>query len=106
MFFSSGSAGSSRQGITALGPQIRYAPVPKWSNFSIQSSFVFPIGSDLTGSDSQPFIDWDGATWNTQVFNDFPIGNSFSLFTEIDFLLEDIGHINRFFNPSNNYFKL
>lgn len=96
---------SDRQGITAFGPQIRFAPVPKWENFSIQSSFVFPIGDDLAGSATQPYIDWTGATWNTQIFNDFPIGTNFSLFTEVDILLEDIGkesegNINRFSTPA------
>lgn len=101
---------SNRQGLTAFGPQIRYAPVPKWQNFSIQSSFVFPIGEDLTGSATQPFIDWKGATWWTQVFNDFPIGTNFSLFTEVDFLLEDIGRSsegfsNRFSTPATVIFS-
>ena len=100
------NAFSSRSGLTALGPQIRYAPVPKWENFSIQSSFVFAIGSDLDGgSGTQPYIDWDGATWWTQFFNDFSIGDKFSLFTEIDLLIEDIGsneegHINRISTPA------
>ncbi len=102
--------GSARQGFTAFGPQIRYAPVEKWTNFSIQSSFVFPIGEDLAGSATQPYIDWTGATWNTQLFNDFPLGNNFSIFTEIDFLLEDIGasedgHINRFSTPATLIFS-
>ncbi len=97
---SSGTDVSSRQGITAFGPQIRYAPVEKWTNFSIQSSFVFPIGEDLAGSSTQPYIDWNGATWWTQFFNDIPLGNSFSLFTEVDVLLEDIGGINRLSTPA------
>ncbi len=100
----SSEAISARQGITTLGPQIRYAPVEKWTNFSVQSSFVFAIGDDLTGSATQPFIDWDGATWNTQFFNDFPIGTNFSVFTELDVLIEDIGssadgRINRLSTP-------
>jgi hypothetical protein len=42
----------------------------------------FPTGDDLAGrSGEQRFIDWDGPIWWTQVFNDFPIGNKFSLFT-------------------------
>ncbi len=102
--------GSGRQGLTAFGPMIRYAPVEKWTNFSIQSSFVFPIGEDLAGSSTQPYIDWTGATWWTQLFNDFPIGNNFSLFTELDFLIEDIGksedgHINRFSTPATLIFS-
>ena len=99
----SGGALSTRSGVTAFGPMIRYAPVPEWKNFSIQSSFVFAIGDDLSGSASQPYIDWDGPTWWTQFFNDFSIGNSFSLFTEIDLLIEDIGrldsHVNRLSTP-------
>jgi len=105
VFGSASPEGSSRQGLTAFGPQIRYAPVEKWTNFSIQSSFVFPIGEDLAGSSTQPYIDWTGATWHTQFFNDFPIGNNFSLFTELDLLIEDIGassnnHINRISTPA------
>lgn len=102
--FESDTDFNSRSGLTAFGPQIRYAPVPKWTNFSIQSSFVFPIGTDLAGSNTLPYIDWGGATWNTQFFNDFTIGNNFSLFTEVDIIIEDIGateegHMNRFSTP-------
>jgi len=102
--FGSDLPSNSRSGITAFGPQIRYAPNPKWKNFSIQSSFVFAIGSDLAGSNTQPYIDWSGPTWQTQFFNDFSIGTKFSLFTEIDLLLEDIGsssngHVNRLSTP-------
>jgi Protein of unknown function, DUF547 len=86
--FKSGEEGSFRQGLTGIGPQIRWAPKPEWSHFSVQSTFLFPIGDEL---EAQPFIDWNGAVWNTQFFNDFSIGSSFSLFTEVDVLLEDIG---------------
>lgn len=101
----SSDAASARQGITAFGPQIRYAPVEKWTNFSIQSSFVFPIGTDLAGNATQPYIDWNGATWNTQFFNDKSIGTNFSLFTELDVLIEDIGGINRFSTPATLIFS-
>ncbi len=107
---SGGDSRSSRQGLTAFGPQIRYAPVESWTNFSIQSSFVFPIGSDLAGSSTQPYIDWTGPTWNTQFFNDFSIGQNFSLFTELDLLIEDIGsqgagHLNRLSTPATLIFS-
>ncbi len=97
VFKSKDNAGS-RAGFTGVGAQIRLAPVPAWKNFSIQSTFTFPVGDDLqglydgvTGEELKPFIDWNGPIWNTQFFNDFSIGNSFSLFTEVDFLLENIG---------------
>lgn len=97
--------GSTRSGLTAIGPQIRYAPIKAWKNFSIQSSFVFAIGEDLAGNDDQPFIDWNGGTWWTQFFNDFSIGNKFSLFTEIDFLIEDFGQSNRISTPATLIFS-
>ncbi len=92
---------SQRSGITSIGPQIRYAPVERWSNFSIQSQLLFATGEDQEGNSSQPFIDWTGATWWTQFFNDFAIGDNFSLFTEIDFLIEDLGkgNLNRISTP-------
>lgn len=97
--------GISREGVTAFGPQIRYAPFPQLQNFSIQSSFVFPIGEDLAGNATQPYLDWNGATWITQFFNDFTIGDNFSVFTEIDVWWEDIGkqengNINRVGTPA------
>ena len=92
----SGENGSARHGVTTIGPKIRWAAFEKLPNFSIQSAFWFPIGEELEGSSTQPFIDWNGFTWWTQFFNDFTLNESFSLFTEIDFLWEDIG------NPENN----
>ena len=108
--FGSDDVGSSRSGLTAIGPQIRYAPNPNWPNFSIQSSVTFPIGDDLAGNSEQPYIDWNGVQWWTQFFNDFSIGNKFSLFAEIDLLIEDIGapdnnHINRISTPATLIFS-
>lgn len=91
--FGSGDASAFRQGITTIGPKIRWAPFEKLPNFSIESAFWFPIGEDLEGNGELPFIDWNGATWWTQFFNDFTLGSKLSLFTEIDILWEDIGDV-------------
>jgi len=80
-----------RQRITAIGPQIRWAPSKSWTNFSIQSSLTFPLGSDLSGNSESPFLDWSGPVFLTQFFNDKSIGDKFSVFTEIDLLIEEIG---------------
>lgn len=101
----------SRTGLTAIGPQIRVAPVPSWENFSIQSSFVFNVGDELEGNADQPYIDWDGPTWWTQFFNDFSIGDKFSLFTEVDFIIDDLGsedegHLNRISTPVTLIFSM
>jgi len=97
--------GNTRRGFTTIGPKIRWAPVPQWSNFSVQSAFWFPIGEELEGNGTEPYIDWNGATWWTQFFNDFSLGQQFSLFTEIDFMWEDIGaeedgYLNRISTPA------
>ncbi len=100
--------GDNRQGITNFGPKIRWAPTAKLPNFSIQSAFWIPVGSDLEGNDTERYIDWDGATWNTQFFNDLSIGTNFSLFTEIDLLWEDIGgadDLNRVSTPATVIFS-
>ncbi len=86
------SVTSSRNGITGIGPKIRWAPTSALPNFSVQSTFQFPVGDGLEGINDKPFIDWNGAIWYTQLFNDFSIGNNFSLFTELDFWIEDIGN--------------
>lgn len=105
---------AGRQGITAFGPQIRIAPFPSLKNFSIQSSYVFAIGDELEGNFQDPFIDWNGATWITQFFNDFTLSPNVSLFTELDVILEDIGSsddgaLNRFSTPATvilSYFPI
>jgi hypothetical protein len=87
---------NNRSGFTNAGPKIRWAPTAKLPNFSIQSQFWIPIGSDLGQTATQPYIDWDGSTWLTQFFNDFTLNDKFSLFTEVDITFEDIGGIDRF----------
>ena len=79
-----------RTGVTTIGPKVRIAPVAKWPNFSIQSALWFPVRRDWEGSADRPYLDWNGPTWWTQFFNDLSIGSSFSLFTEVDILWEDI----------------
>jgi hypothetical protein len=85
-----------RQGITTIGPKIRWAPVPKWGNFSIQSTLWIPLEKDLEGiydqgENNKIYADWNSPTFWTQIFNDFSLGSNFSLFTEVDFLWEDLG---------------
>lgn len=97
--FDNGESATHRSGITSIGPRIRFAPFKSLENFSVQTTLAFPIGNELTGNESQPFIDWNGATFNTQLFNDHSLGSNFSIFTELDFLVEDIGGLGRFSTP-------
>ncbi len=90
--FKSLNASSDRQEVSGIGPLIRWAAVPKWTHFSIQSSLLIPLDKDLSGNAlMQPYVDYDGLIWFTQFFNDLTINNKFSIFTEVDFLIEDLG---------------
>ena len=81
-----------RHGLTFVGPQVRWAPVEKWGNFSIQSQFLIPTGKDNEGiNGAGTYLDWGKPRWLTQFFNDKSIGGNFSLFTEADISFEDLG---------------
>lgn len=86
-----GEATNQRHGVTGFGPKIRWSPYEKYGNFSIQSTLLFTPRNDQEGDGVEPFIDWNNPTWITQFFNDFTIGNNFSLFTEFTIFIEDIG---------------
>ena len=109
--YDNGEATTSRSGLVSIGPKVRIAPFEQLPNFSVQSALWIPLGDDLTGAATgQRFLDWDGPTWFTQFFNDFPIGDKFSAFAEVDVLLEDIGaeedgRINRFSTPVTGIFS-
>ena len=100
------TAGAFRQGLTGFGPKVRIAPFPRLENFSIQSTYYVSTLADAPGtSDGLRFIDFGGDTWITQFFNDVALGSRFSLFTELDLTLEDIGRseegrANRFSTPA------
>jgi len=57
-----------RQGITTIGPKIRWAPVPKWGNFSIQSTLWFPLEGDLEGGNNTEGQNKIYADWNSPRF--------------------------------------
>lgn len=95
--------------VSNLGPKIRWAPNPKrFPNFSIQSAFWFSTSSQSEELANGRFLDWSNATWITQFFNDFTFGDKYSLFTELDFIWEDIGgadQFNRFSTPATLIFS-
>jgi hypothetical protein len=92
---------NTRYGVTTVGPKVRFAPLNSLPKLSVQSAFWIPLGDELAGGSQGPYIDWDGASWVTQIFNDFSIGENFALFGELGIWLEDIGEDrnNRFSTP-------
>jgi hypothetical protein len=65
----------SRNGITYVGPKIRYNPLKRVMNLTAQTAFLFPIGSDREGVLSdQPFLDHNEVTLFTQLFYENGVG--------------------------------
>jgi hypothetical protein len=93
----------NRTAISGFGPKVRFAPFNTLPNFSVQSALWIPLADQLEGGDNLRFSDWNNPTWFTQLFNDIPLGNYFSVFTELAIVLEDIGgaedDLNRFSTP-------
>lgn len=75
----------SRTVVSAIGPRVKFVPFNNIGNFSVQSSFLFPIASELETRDGF-FTAHDRYTWFTQFFYDQRLNNKWRLFLEADFL--------------------
>lgn len=81
LWFSEGDF--SRTVVSAIGPRIRFVPIPSIPTLSIQSSFLFPVANDL----EDPFFTaHDRYTWFTQLFYDWKLSDKWRIFAELDFL--------------------
>ncbi|MBN4072881.1 DUF547 domain-containing protein [Crocinitomix catalasitica] len=80
---------STRFGITAIGPRIKWQPFKKVHNFSIQSTALFPTirhpegFTDPTGVNSLSWADWNRITWWNQFFFD-KTWPKVQIFAEVD----------------------
>ncbi|MDQ3142732.1 MAG: DUF547 domain-containing protein [Bacteroidota bacterium] len=74
----------SRTAITNLGPKIKFVPIKKFQRLSIQSTFLFPIASDLEGtSNSKPYLSAHSYFFINQLFYDQPINSKIQLFFQV-----------------------
>lgn len=78
-----GEGDFSRTVVSAIGPRIRFVPVPSIPTLSVQSSFLFPVASDL---EAPFFTAHDRYTWFTQLFYDLRLNAKWRIFMEVDFL--------------------
>ena len=78
---------NTRTAVTAVGPKIKFSPLKKYPDFSIQSAFWIPIAPDLEADvRADPWLDWNRFTSWTQVFYSQQLGRKWQLFYEIDAL--------------------
>lgn len=78
-----GDGDFSRTAVSAIGPRIRYVPFASTPNLSIQSTFLFPVASDL---EAPFFTAHDRYTWFTQLFYDHKLSAKWRVFLELDLL--------------------
>lgn len=74
---------STRNGLTAFGPKIKFSPLEKVPDFSIQSAVWLPIAEE---SEMGAWIDWNRLTSWTQIFYAQNLNSKWQLFYEADVL--------------------
>ncbi|NHF60693.1 hypothetical protein FK220_015160 [Flavobacteriaceae bacterium TP-CH-4] len=78
-----GEEGTARSGFTSIAPSVKFVPIASVSNFSIQSSFFFPLVDNEVENDV--FLDQNGFIWQNRFFYDYTFpGDKFQLFTELN----------------------
>ena len=71
------------QGFTRFAPTIKVAPFKSINNFSIQSSFSFPLFDEEVTDDV--FLDQKGFIWQNKFFYDYSTSNgNFQVFSELN----------------------
>jgi hypothetical protein len=66
--------------LSYLGPRVKWQPVKKWSFYSIQSTFLFPISEDLEQRGDGVFTALNRYSWNTQFLYDIKLTEEFRIF--------------------------
>lgn len=72
----------ARAGITSIAPSLKVQPFKDIGNFSVQSSFHFPVFREQTNF----YLDRRSYIWENKFFYDYTFaGDKFQIFGEIDF---------------------
>ncbi len=78
-----GENNSARSGLTSIAPSVKFVPFRSVSNFSVQSSFFFPLVDNEV--ENGVFLDQNGYIWQNRFFYDYTFpGNKWQLFTELN----------------------
>jgi hypothetical protein len=78
-----GSADFNRTVVSAIGPRLKFVPIAKLPNLSIESTFLLPVAKNL---ENPQFVAHDRYTWWTRFFYDHKISSAWRVFLETGFL--------------------
>jgi hypothetical protein len=92
---------NARTAIAQIGPKIKISPFSSFSNFSFQTTLLFPLESDLDGSESNesPYLDVDGMQWWNHFFYDYSFDENFLLYLETGPIFRFSSEFEDFFVP-------
>lgn len=98
-----GSKIASDVAVAAIGPRIKFQPIPKYRFYAVQMTFLFPVAKDLEANTSarEVFLGLNRYQWRTQFFYDFKLNEKFRLF--YDFTINYLIRRNKdevFFQPN------
>ncbi|WP_420582006.1 hypothetical protein [Reichenbachiella sp.] len=69
---------------TSIGPTLKFVPIESKGNFSIQSTFLFPLNGEKL--ENPVFVNHHRYTWWTQIFYDYSVNERLNLFFEADLI--------------------
>lgn len=87
------NSGSARFAVSHFGPSVKFSPFTN-KKYSIKSIFLFPLESNLDGSEGGVYLDENAYQWWNQLFYDTPISDKWRLFAEVSTIVK----INRNFD--------
>ncbi|MBL4594198.1 MAG: hypothetical protein JKX68_10340 [Flavobacteriales bacterium] len=77
------NSSKSRTGINLLGMKVKFNPVKKWKQFSVQSGLMLSVISDPQSEKlDRPFLDNNRHLWITKFLYDKKISEKFQVFTQ------------------------
>ena len=78
-----GSTAARDLALAAIGPRVKFQPFRRWGFFSIQSTFLIPLGDDLEGqNEREVFVALNRYNFKNQFLADFKLTEKFRLFYE------------------------
>lgn len=78
------NSSQSRTGITLAGMKVKFNPVKKWKQFSVQSGLMLSVISDPQSEKlDRPFLDNNRHIWITKLLYDKKISEKFQVFTQL-----------------------
>lgn len=79
------SGPNSRSALSAIGPRLKFQPFKELRGFTVQTSLLIPVGSDMeANSRNQPYLATENLQWWTQFYYTLPIRMRWLLFAQVD----------------------